>query len=631
MANYTNQYSGNYNEAMKRILGIADKKQEWTDAYNADLNAAIKNGPKLSGQVQPFISYSPGAQKAQTEAKGYYDWLRQNGMEQIAGNLERMDADQARDYAKKLQGTLGNTQIRPYMYSLGEQYGLSRDDVDKLIAYNENTGEVSFGGQNLGTPISEADGRTYWDTGKLDKAFDEYAQRAKLEIPLDKQYNRMAQDQGKMYNDLYWNRIFANPYATDEGKSIMADYGVYGRQAGDNARASRAASNGGNLDSFGMQAANLANAAWVAKGHEAVRAAKNADLDRAIQTLSNMGVDMSRVNDAFIGQGDARQRWMTEEQNREIAKGDADKRWARADVDTKNAELDAKSTRTGLISYGDIENPYLNSDGTIKDSVYKDANTDFAGLSDVAQRNIDNINTMLNTGKADDGHELTTSERLNLISERNRLYVAQNQFADARDAKLARMQQEMPDVDLSGYMQHYMPRPALDNAAMRTNNTNTAAAAGMNTENNNSAENVAGIQAETEKYNIDVQADQADKDRAAALEASKSVGGVGSVSGSNKKTQTEQSTDQKIKAVNDKLTNKLKEYKDKGLVKKAGNSYSVADGKKYEIVKTVAEDTGLDNTLKDAILNLLDITQADIDAIKAMNDLANPSLIPNLS
>lgn len=320
-----------YEEAMKRINAIVGKK--------GDYNKAAANEPTVTGGAKVI-----GSQKQQIAdtAQSYYDWLRKNGFDQIAGNLSNMGEDEAKTYADKLQKTLGRSKTRDYLYSLGKKYDLTPQDIDKLIEYNDTTGEVSFGGSNLGTPLAEVDGRTYYDTSKLDDAFNSYKDRAQLDIPLSRQHNKGVQDLMAHYNDLY-KQSFANPYETEEGKNIMADYGAFGKQASLNQQASRAASNGGNIDSLAAQSAALANAAAVAKGHEAVGEMKNRNIANAIETLKNMGVDVARINEADLN-------------NRKQSQSEAE-----SDAAMKIAERESLAGTTGVISPQDLydTNPYI--------------------------------------------------------------------------------------------------------------------------------------------------------------------------------------------------------------------------------------------------------------------------------
>jgi hypothetical protein len=51
---------------------------------------------------------------------------------------------------------------------------MSDADIDKALSFNETTGEVSLGGMNLGSPYSNVDGTTYWDSASLDKGIEDY-------------------------------------------------------------------------------------------------------------------------------------------------------------------------------------------------------------------------------------------------------------------------------------------------------------------------------------------------------------------------------------------------------------------------------------------------------------------------
>ena len=64
--------------------------------------------------------------------------------------------------------------IRPYYYGLGKEYGLDKNAIDNLVKYDEKSGQVSFGGKNLGRPVVEANGVSYWDENKLKNEWNNY-------------------------------------------------------------------------------------------------------------------------------------------------------------------------------------------------------------------------------------------------------------------------------------------------------------------------------------------------------------------------------------------------------------------------------------------------------------------------
>lgn len=301
------------------ISKITELKKKWNDANNAK-NEDAKNA-------------------AATKAQNYYKMLRQNGYEDIADRLTSYDYDTAKKYAEKYNASTGKQSTRPYLYSLGKAYGMSQSDIDNLISYDNTTGEISFGGKNIGKPDSTYDGTSYWnDTSKLDDAFNDYATRSGLSRPSALAVNSENENLFKKYNQEYEDLKETNPFKTEEAKAILAKYDLAGLQGRDNAAASGASSNGGNIDSYAAANALRQQAALTTQGQEAVLTAYNQKLEHARSLLSDMGVNIDRVYNQ--------------------------------DETSKNNDVSRKSEIASVTGYVPSEwtvssNPYMNEDGTI--------------------------------------------------------------------------------------------------------------------------------------------------------------------------------------------------------------------------------------------------------------------------
>lgn len=99
----------------------------------------------------------------------------------------------------------------------------------------------------------------------------------------------------KKYNQEYEDLKNTNPFETETAKSILAKYDLAGLQGRDNAVASSAGSNGGNIDSFAAANALRQQASLVNQGQQAVLSAHQQKLDHAKALLSDMGVNIDRV------------------------------------------------------------------------------------------------------------------------------------------------------------------------------------------------------------------------------------------------------------------------------------------------------------------------------------------------
>ena len=223
--------------------------------------------------------------------------LARYGYSDLANSISAQGADA--DAVKRVMGTYAKTAktaTRPYLYSLGQAYGLSTAEIDNIIGWDNDTGELSIGGKKIGKPDAVYDGVSYWgDTSVLDSAFSEYADRSGLTRSKESAVNQENEKLFKLYSQEYEDLKKTNPFATEEAKAILAKYDMSGLNARDSATASGAGSNGGNIDSFAAANAMRQQAALVNQGQMAVLEAHNQKLDRAQRLLESMGVNIDRV------------------------------------------------------------------------------------------------------------------------------------------------------------------------------------------------------------------------------------------------------------------------------------------------------------------------------------------------
>lgn len=260
--------------------------------YNA-VNAIYK----LKGQWDSANKTGDAAKKSEAakRAQSYYNELRRNGFDAVADELTASDYAASKainDYYAKT----GRTATRPYFYTLGKSRGLSESDIDKLIGYDNTTGEITFGGKNIGKPDSVVDGTSYWgDTSVLDNAFNDYVNRTGLTRPKATAVNQENEKLFAKYNQEYDDLKNTNPFETDEAKTILAKYDLAGLQGRDNQVAKDAGDNGGNIDSFAAANALRQQTAIVNQGQQVVLDAHQQKLDHARALLSDMGVNIERV------------------------------------------------------------------------------------------------------------------------------------------------------------------------------------------------------------------------------------------------------------------------------------------------------------------------------------------------
>ena len=264
-------------------------------AYNP--YEAVKNIFNLKGQWDEAdkAGEKEKANKIANQAQQYYDMLRSSGYGGVADELASKNYQQSQ-FVHDYYGKLGATEFRPYMYSLGKEQGLSTTDVDKLINWDETTGEISFGGKKLGQPSSVVDGSSYFtDTSVLDNAFKNYVDRSSLTRPsqtvVDQERERNIREQRDELAFLQG----VNPFETDVGKSILSRYDYQAMRGRDNEAASGAAANAGNIDSYAAANAQRRQAYLTSLGEQSAMAAHQQRVDNVYRTLAMLSGEVDKV------------------------------------------------------------------------------------------------------------------------------------------------------------------------------------------------------------------------------------------------------------------------------------------------------------------------------------------------
>ncbi len=257
------------------INNVYKLKQQWVDADDAG-DTYRKN---------------EAAQKAQK----YYSELESSGYADVAAELKASDVGRAKEITDKW-ATMGKTKTRDYLYDLGKGHGMSKSDVDKIIGWDNRTGNVIIGGQNIGAPDVEIDGVSYWgDTSKLDKAFKNYIDRTGTVRAPTTAVNQENEKLFGRYGEEWEDLKTTNPFTTEAAKAILAKYDLAGLQERDNQVAANAGNNGGNIDSFAAANALRQQAGLVSQGQTVVLDDHYRKLEHARQLLSDMGANIERV------------------------------------------------------------------------------------------------------------------------------------------------------------------------------------------------------------------------------------------------------------------------------------------------------------------------------------------------
>ncbi len=372
-----------------------------------------------------------GKNTASRTAQEFYNQLRKNGYGSVADDLTKSNYGQAkviRDYYAKT----GRTATRPYLYGKGKKFGMSEADIDKLTTFDNDTGQIYFGGQLLGTPDTiSSDGVSYWnDTKKLDSVFDDVAtkqgwtvnsgvgnaaynqamkkvedtnaksvavtdQSVALGMEFAKQaladYKKLGDERTAAFN--YANQDITN---TDEYKStwnsIMPSYQYQSDKAALNAAADSTSTNGGNIDSFAAANARRQREASLAKGQQlAGEQARQAYLTRIAgmnDTANERRSDVGKGINANIGMANAAQGYANAystaaADERNTAQGYFDN-WqdmldrvsgrkvtdANANLITAQAnQIDAETSNRIPVSVLRKSSPYFDKDGNVNTSI----------------------------------------------------------------------------------------------------------------------------------------------------------------------------------------------------------------------------------------------------------------------
>lgn len=361
------------------------------------------------------------AQQIASFAQQNYNNLRSNGYEDVAKSL----GDVGYSGAKKIRDKYameGKVAIRPYLYNskLKTKYGMSDADIDKALSFNETTGEVSLGGMNLGSPYSNVDGTTYWDSASLDKGIEDYISHSgvtpsKTELinqnnagVLDKTnalYDLQMSDHKDLsgkYNELYDKAMYENPFETPTGQSIMNEYKLKGAQAGENAKAEGGASNSGNIDSYAAANALRQQAAMTSKGQQMAIAAQTEAINNVRGILGDIGGSQQNSYAGMqktIGLQQSEGSRLFDEQQTEK-------------LNDHSINYDIANV-SGVIpsAWMTSVNPYFNDDGTLKN---------------------ENLDYGIEIEKVDEKLKNTEDpvERNRLLNERNYLYAARQYKLD---------------------------------------------------------------------------------------------------------------------------------------------------------------------------------------------------------
>jgi hypothetical protein len=319
-----------------------------------------------------------GADLIAAKTQAYYNNLINNGYNDLAYDLSVSNHEASKGIRNKW-AKMDKTSGTEYLYTLGKSKGLSQDDINSLLKVNESTGEVYFGGKNLGKADAVVDGVAYWsDTSKLDNAFNNYIFKSgttQTDEQLRGQHNTEIKDK---INQLFGTQnkdrdmmigkygkledtAYSNPFETDEAKAILGQYDLKAMQGRENEKASGAASNGGNIDSFAAANALRQQASLINKGQMAVLDAHNNKINNVKGILADMGVylqnqDVGMQNTIGLQQSESQRLF----ENDQTSKNNETARLS------EQASVTGYAPNEWVIKNDSTYSQFLNPDGTFK-------------------------------------------------------------------------------------------------------------------------------------------------------------------------------------------------------------------------------------------------------------------------
>jgi len=270
---------------------------------------------------------SQTANDLQWEVNRFLKLMGENGDGVLASNFnDRETNSQKQQYVEKYMNTTGKTALRNYLYQAGAKFGLSNADIDKMISYDNNTGEITLAGVNIGKPDAVVDGVSYVSAEKAEQLAKDAFNRAGVTMSDDDRYqsqigaidrannaeldvrSRQREEMEKKGNEL-WDEGKKNVTDSTDYKRIydrtMSQYNLAALSGRDNEAALRAASNSGNIDSYAAANAMRQQAAMTAYGQQVANElglnAYQARLDNLGNIFDKLGIEYSRGN-AEIGE-----------------------------------------------------------------------------------------------------------------------------------------------------------------------------------------------------------------------------------------------------------------------------------------------------------------------------------------
>ena len=276
------------------------------------------------------------------------------------------------------------------------------------------TGNYTGGSVTGGTTTGSSTGVVNTKTGA--DALADYLSALKIDSDFSKNLNTSRENIESKYNTLFEDLRTGDYTQKPYYQTILESYGIKGDAAANNASASGAAANAGNLDSYAAANAQRQQLAFKNAAESAALNAYNSEVASLLQTLSDLGVNVNDLYKTWAGELDSQRSGAVNAYLGQLG-ADTDK------YVSDNALAGDKYTSDTNKYLGDIQatvDKYLGDLQASTDKYVTDANVQMNAANNAANKELADLEVKYNTEMAelDRKQELLKQEMVNASSER---------------------------------------------------------------------------------------------------------------------------------------------------------------------------------------------------------------------
>ena len=421
------EYIGDKNDYMNEVLsdifgleydkptgfvskGAVSEESKVSDAFSNNLDSIIGDGSSATHFDVDGVDY-------------IYDPSTGHIVRGDTGNVVVKNANGS--VGDEYTGVINGVTYEDYINSLGNNGGSANGSASGSMS-GSATGSVS--GSTGGTTSTPSTGgsvtggtTTGSSTGVVNTktgadALADYLSALKIDSDFSKNLNTSRENIESKYNTLFENLRTGDYTQKPYYQTILESYGIKGDAAANNASASGAAANAGNLDSYAAANAQRQQLAFKNAAESAALNAYNSEVASLLQTLSDLGVN---VNDLY-------KTWASELDSQRSGAVNAYLGQLGAETDkyvSDNALAGDKYTADTNKYLGDVQasiDKYLGDLQASTDKYITDANVQMNAANNAANKELADLEVKYNTEMAelDRKQELLKQEMVNASSER---------------------------------------------------------------------------------------------------------------------------------------------------------------------------------------------------------------------